>query len=121
MDPSHKALSGKIRQAIKAVESGSIAFIQQDVIAADLLELGCEIDKVPDILLELLKGITPSQYVGTRPPQRSYEKEISGCELYAFKVESRSMGCAIYFKFTLVEDFLWIASLHKNRPGEKEK
>ena len=97
MDPSHKALTGKIRQAIKAVEAGSIAFIQQDVIAADLFEVGCEIDKIPDLLLELLTDITPSQYVGARPPQRSYEKEISGCELYAFKVESRSMGCTIYF------------------------
>lgn len=103
------------------MESGSIAFIQQGVIAADLLELGCEIDKVPDLLLELLADITPSHYVGTRPPQRSYEKEISRCELYAFKVESKSVGCIIYFKFALIEDFLWIASLHKDRPGEKEK
>jgi hypothetical protein len=91
------------------------------VIASDLLEVGCEIDKMPDLLLELLTDITPSQYVGARPPQRSYEKEISGCELYAFKVESRSMGCTIYFKFTLVENFLWIASLHRDRPSEKEK
>jgi len=121
MDPSHKALTRKIRQAIKAVESDSMAFIQQDVIAADLLELGCEIDRVPDLLLELLADITPSHYAGTHPAQRSYETEISGCELYAFKVESKSLGCTIYFKFTLVEDFLWIASLHKDRPGEKEK
>ncbi|MEN6317765.1 MAG: hypothetical protein ABFD82_03270 [Syntrophaceae bacterium] len=120
MDPSHKTLTNKIRQAIKALESGSIAFIQQDVIAADLLELGCEIDKVTDLLLELLVDITPSNYVGTRPPQRSYEERITGCELYAFKVESMSLGCTIYFKYTLVDDFLWIISLHKDRPSEKE-
>jgi hypothetical protein len=31
------------------------------------------------------------------------------------------VGCTIYFKFALIEDFLWIASLHKDRPSEKEK
>ena len=38
-DPTHKALTGKIRQAMAAIQTGKIAFLDPDVIAADLLNL----------------------------------------------------------------------------------
>jgi hypothetical protein len=37
--PSHKALTGKIRKAIEALQAGRVAFLDPTVIAADLLSL----------------------------------------------------------------------------------
>jgi hypothetical protein len=114
-DPTHKALTGKIRQAMKAIQVGNIAFLDPDIIAADLLNLNCEISEVPEILTELLRKAVPDHYAGTRPPQRSYEEDLEGSELYAFKIESKHLGCLIYFKFALQEDFLWVVSFHEDR------
>jgi hypothetical protein len=115
-DPSHKALTGKIVQARASVKAGHIAFVEQTVIAADLLNLGYEISDLPRILLELLGQITPDDYVGTSPPQRSYEKRIEDFELYAFKCTSKLLGCTVYFKYALKNDFLWLVSIHEDRP-----
>jgi hypothetical protein len=113
--PTHKALSGKIRQAREAVQSGDIVFLKPAIIAADLLELECEAREVPVILAELLAQITPVDYVGTRPPQRSYEEDLMGCELYAFRTASKRLGCEVYFKFALFEERLWLVSFHADR------
>ena len=118
-DPTHRVLTGKIRQALKAVQAGNIALVEPDVITADLLNLEYEVNEVPEILAELLKQVTPDHYAGTRPPQRSYETDLLGCELYAFKVESKRLGCVIYFKFALKEDFLWVVSIHEDRPARE--
>jgi len=114
-DPSHKALTGKIRQAKNAIQMGKIAFFEPDIIAADLLDLESEISKVPEILAELLEMVGPDHYAGTRPPQRSYEESLEGNELYAFKIKSKRLGCLIYFKFALYEDYLWIVSFHEDK------
>ncbi len=116
MNPTHKTLTGKIRQAREAVKAGKIVFIDQSVIAADLLDLGCDIMDVPKILFELLDKVTPQDYAGSHPPQKSYEEAITGLELYAFKAESAALGCIGYFKFALYENVLWLASLHEDRP-----
>jgi len=114
-DPTHKTLTQKIRQALKAVQAGNIAFLEPDVIAIDLLNLEREVNEMPEILTELLRHVTPDHYAGTRPPQRSYKEDLLGCELYAFKVESKRLGCMIYFKFAVKEDSLWVVSLHEDR------
>lgn len=114
-DPTHKTLTGKIRQAAKALQDGNIAFLDPDIIAADLLNLNCEINEVPEILTELLGKVVPDHYAGTRPPQKSYEEDLGGSELYAFKTESKRLGCVIYFKFALQEDYLWVVSFHEDR------
>ena len=115
--PTHKDLSGKINQAKAAVKTGRIGLVDQTVIVADLLDLGCEISALSKILLDLLEQATPDAYAGTSPPQRSYETRIAGCELYAFKCVSKRIGCTVYIKFTLKNDFLWLVSLHEDRPG----
>ena len=113
--PSHKALTGKIRQAIEAIRAGKVTFLDPDVIAADLLGLNCEIEELPEILTELLGEVVPDQYAGTRPPQRSYEDALGGSELYAFRIDSKRLGCQIYFKFSLIEDYLWVVSFHEDK------
>jgi hypothetical protein len=119
--PSHKTIVGKIALALKASKSGNIFLVAPDIIAADLMNLGREIGEIPDILYELLENADPKDYTGTRPPQRSYETVISGCELYAFKTTSKTIGCTIYYKFTMKDDTLWLVSLHKDRPEKKGK
>lgn len=120
-DPTHKALTGKIRQALKAVKAGNVVFLEPEIIAADLLELGCEIREVPEILTELLEKLVPGHYAGTRPPQRSYEEDLWGSELYAFKIESTRLGNVIYVKFALQEDCLWVVSIHHDRTAQKQE
>jgi hypothetical protein len=114
-NPTHKALTGKIRQAMAAIQTGKIVFLDPDVIAADLLNLNCEIGEVPKVLSELLGKVVPDHYAGMRPPQRSYEDALGGSELYAFKTESKLLGCLIYFKFALIDDYLWVVSFHEDR------
>ena len=117
--PSHKVLTGKIRQAIGAIRAGKITFLDPDVIAADLLNLDCGIEDVLEILAELLREVVPDHYAGTRPPQRSYEEALGGSELYAFKIDSRRVGCQIYFKFALIDDYLWVVSFHEDKAGRE--
>jgi hypothetical protein len=96
MLPSRKTIIGKITLAQKASKSGNILLVTPDIIAADLIELGRNVNEIPHILCELLENTNPDDYMGTRPAQRSYEPAISGCELYAFKTTSKTIGCKIY-------------------------
>ncbi|HOG10970.1 MAG TPA: hypothetical protein PLD26_10590 [Smithella sp.] len=121
MLPSRKTITGKVLLAQKASEKGDIVLVTPDVIVADLIELGRSVDEIPQILCELLKNTRPDDYVGTRPPQRSYEAVISGCELYAFKALSKKIGCTVYYKFTIKDDSLWLVSLHRDRPEKRGK
>lgn len=121
MLPSHKTLVGKVLLAQKASKKGNILLVTPDIIVADLIELGRSVDEIPQILCELLENTRPENYVGTRPPQRSYEAVIDGCELYAFKTVSNKIGCTVYYKFTIKDDFLWLVSLHRDRPEKRGK
>jgi hypothetical protein len=111
--PSHKELYGKIREAKKAVSEGRILIVEQEAVAADALELEYLIEtELLGVLQELLEETSPGHYAGTRPPQRSYEREIEGLELFAFVVESNRFKCRVYYKFALAEEFFWLVSLH---------
>jgi hypothetical protein len=75
--PSHKELYGKIREAKKAVSEGKVLIVEQEVVAADALELEYLVEiELLGVLQELLEETSPGHYAGTRPPQRSYEREI---------------------------------------------
>lgn len=121
MLPSRKTIIGKITLAQKASKSGDIVLVTPDIIAADLMYLGRNVNEIPNILCELLENTNPDDYMGTHPPQRSYEPIISGCELYAFKTTSKTIGCKVYYKFTIKGETLWLVSLHKDRPEKKGK
>jgi len=119
--PSLKEISRKIKQAIVAASAGRVSFINPASIAADVLELGLDVGEIPDVLIELLGEITPCEYVGQSPPQRSYEDMILQCELFPFKWDSKRLGCAVYLKIAFREDWLYLVSLHEHREAtEKE-
>jgi hypothetical protein len=119
--PTHKELSGKIRQARDFVASGHVAVLNDIACACDALDLGYDIEsELQDVLRELLTETGPEQYGGSRPPMRSYEEEIAGLDLFPFVIQSRRFGCAVYLKFALAEDVFWLVSLHKDREQERK-
>jgi len=113
--PSHKEINRKIAQAKEALFSNQIFFVNAISLAADVLELDLTVKEVPEVLFRLLREITPKDYAGHYPPQRSYEDEILQCELFPFKWKSSRLGCVIYLKFTVKNNQLWIISLHEDR------
>jgi hypothetical protein len=118
--PSFKELHGKIEQAKHAIEKNQIFTINTEVIAADAIELGYEVSKLNKILSRILKEIDPKDYAGNRPPQKSYENEIKGFELLAFRWISKTFGCESYLKFSIKKDSVYLVSLHQDRSNKGE-
>lgn len=114
--PSNKELFGKLHKAKTTLQNGSLFLIDQEVIAEDAIELGYDIgSELFNVLTDLLAETSPTHYAGSRPPQRSYKNEIEGLELFPFVVHSSRFKCRVYFKFALVEESLWLVSLHQDR------
>lgn len=119
--PSHKELFGKLRSAREAVKNRRVALLNQMALAADAIELDYSIElELEAVLSDLLDEAAPTHYTGSRPPQRSYEQDIQGLELFAFTVESQRFKCRIYFKFALQDAVFWLVSLHQDRPVKEE-
>jgi len=113
--PSYRELNGKLEEARQAASARRVRFVDPDAIYTDLLELDLLIDDLQDALPRILKEISPKEYRGQRPPQRSYEKPILESELYAFGWESRVFGCPMYLKFSIIGGYLWLVSVHRDR------
>ncbi len=117
--PSHKELSGKIRSATTAVAEKKVRYTDAFTLAFDAMELNYDFKQ--DFLLilnDLLSVVTSSDYKGTSPPQRSYEKVIRGLDLFPFVVRGSILDEVVYLKFSMKKDYCYIVSLHKDRPGE---
>jgi hypothetical protein len=119
--PSHKELYNKLREARMAVSKGLISLLNQDIIAAHAIELEYSIgtELIP-VIEELLDYTTPGDYAGSRPPQKSYEREIEGLDLFPFVADCSRLKCRVYYKFAFVEGTLWLVSLHQDRPVKEE-
>lgn len=118
--PSYREINGKLGQARKLVSDGYIDIIEPDNIVADALELGYLIKDISSILPEILNEVSPPNYAGTRPPQRSYEGQIMDSELFAFRWKSKRFGCEVYLKFTIKDNTMWLVSFHKHREEQDE-
>jgi hypothetical protein len=77
------------------------------------------------ILLAAIEEVAPGHYVGSRPPQRSYEQTIRDKELFPFRW--RSMFFAeheMYFKFCLKgadkDQRAYICSIHEHRENQDD-
>ena len=116
--PSHREIIGKLSGAKAAVLDGAVRLVNGKAMREDLLDMGFLMEDLPELLLPILDELNPGYYRGTRPPQKSYEETIRGCELYAFSWLSATLGCAVYFKFALQEESLWIVSFHRDRKPE---
>jgi len=116
--PSHREIVGKLSGAKAAVLRGAVRLVNAKAVREDLLDLDFLMDDLPDLLTSILEELNPALYRGAKPPQKSYEDTIKGCELYAFSWKSSTFGCGMYFKFALQGDALWIVSLHRDRKPE---
>ena len=113
--PSHKELNTKIKQGKALIAADLLDIVNPVSFAADAIDLNYAIEDLRGILSSLLDEIRPAHYVGHRPPQRSYERKITGTELFAFQWESTLLQCEVYLKFALYDDRLWLVSLHKSK------
>jgi hypothetical protein len=113
--PSYSEIQRKIRQAKEAIAANNLLILKPIVTSLDALDLGYSFDEIKAVLIELLDEIKLGHYVGQSPPQRSYEDEILGSELFAFQWESRRLGCKTYLKFAFKDKTLWLISLHQDR------
>ena len=114
--PTPKELNNKLRAALAALHNGQVLLINQAALAVDALELEYSIEfELLAVLCELLESTNPDDYTGGRPPQRSYEDEISGMDLFAFVVKIDRFEVPVYYKFSLKENVLWLVSLHEDR------
>ena len=114
--PSHKEISKKTAQAKSAIASGNISILNMLSLVADADELGYVIeDDLDGLLMELLGKSCLDNYAGTRPPQKAYQQEVQGAELFAFVIEKTSLNGPIYYKFSIVDDFMFLISLHRDR------
>ena len=119
--PSHKEINHKIKQAREAASENQLSILNPFIIAADALGLGVNLQNISYILIDLLEEITPNHYVGQYPPQRSYEDEIKGCELLAFRWLSKKLGCRVYLKFTMKGNRMWFVSFHEDRKEDERE
>ena len=119
--PSHKEISRKINQAKEAVSENHFSILNPVIIAADAIELGVNFQEISSILVDLLEEVNPNHYVGQYRPQRSYDHEIEGYELLAFRWLSKRLGCRVYLKFTMKGNRVWLVSLHEDRKEHKRE
>ena len=61
--PSHRELDGKIRKAREAVQRSLFLILEPAVLASDALELGYDVQDIPEILLDLLDSVSPREYI----------------------------------------------------------
>jgi len=74
--PSNKEIFNKIEQGKESAEVGHIQPVEPDVIAEDATKLGYRTENLQNILSELLREIKIENYVGARPPRKSYKRLI---------------------------------------------
>ena len=90
-------------------------------LTGDLDGLALETEReLPALLIGLLEEIEAANplncYAGMRPPQRSYEPEIRGQELWAYSWESERCGKPMYLKFALKQGRYLYVDCHEDSP-----
>ena len=119
--PSDRELTKRLNEAKKFLKNRYGLFANQSKAVGELndLDIG-ETDDVWLLIRELLDEITPKDYKGSRPPQKSYEKAIAGLELLAFSWWSLKYAKQMYIKFVLKDGRYYYVSLHQSRPTEQK-
>jgi hypothetical protein len=120
--PTDKEIYGKVVLALEALRAGRWQIGLTKHYSADLEELDLDAsDDLPNLLIELLEEIKaagPTEcYAGTRPPQRSYEREIRELELWAYHWQSKRLQKRMYLKFAMKKNSIYIyVDCHEDRP-----
>ncbi len=121
MRPSDRELIKRLNEAKEYLKNRYGLFANQSKAAGELndLDIG-DTNDVWQLIRELLEEISPKDYRGTRPPQKSYEKAIAGLELLAFSWWSFKCAKQMYIKFVLKNERYYYVSLHQSRSTEQK-
>lgn len=119
--PSDRELNKGLNEAKEFLKNRHGMFICPSKVVGELndLDIG-DISEVWQLIRELLEEITPKDYKGARPPQKSYEKAIAGLELLAFSWWSSKCAKQMYIKFVLKNERYYYVSLHQSRLTEQK-
>lgn len=119
--PSDRELTKRLEEANEFLKNRQGVFIALSKVVGELndLDIGDANDVWP-LIRKLLKEISPKDYKGSRPPQKSYEKAIAGSELIAFSWWSTKCAKQMYIKFVLKNERYYYVSLHQSRSTEQK-
>lgn len=120
--PSDRELIKRLNEAKKVLNIQPGLFANPSKVVNEL----CDLDIVDTrevwlLIRELLEEILPKDYRGTRPPQKSYEKAITGFELLAFSWWSPKLAKQMYIKFVLKNERYYYVSLHQSCVAEQTR
>jgi hypothetical protein len=119
--PSDRELTERLNEAKEFLKNRYGLFANPSKAVGELNDLGIgDTNEVWLLIRELLEEITPKDYKGTRPPQKSYEKAIAGLELLAFSWWSPKCTKQMYIKFVLKNERYYYVSLHQSRSTEQK-
>ncbi len=117
--PSDRELIKRIKEAKEFLKDRQGMFANQSKAVGELNDLDIwDTNEIWVLIRELLEEISPKDYRGARPPQKSYEKVISGLELLAFSWWSTKLSKQMYIKFALKDEHYYYVSLHESRFSE---
>lgn len=118
--PTERELIKRISEAKECLKDRNGWFAIQSKAAGELNDLGIgDSNDLWPLIRELLEEITPKDYRGTRPPQKSYEKAILGIELLAFCWWSPRLAKQMYIKFVMKNERYYYVSLHSSSTEQK--
>lgn len=119
--PSDRELTKRLDEAKEFLKNRYGVFAIPSKVVGELnnLDIG-DTNDVWLLIRELLEEISPKDYKGSRPPQKSYEKAIAGSELFAFSWWSTKCAKQMYIKFVLKNDRYHYVSLHESRSTEQK-
>ena len=119
--PSDRELTKRLKEAKEFLKNRQGVFANPSKAVGELNDLEIGDSNVVWLLIkELLEEISPKDYKGSRPPQKSYEKAIAGLELFAFSWWSAKCAKQMYIKFVLKDERFYYISLHQSRSTEQK-
>lgn len=119
--PSDRELTKRLNEAKEFLKSRQGLFSNPSKVVGELNDLEInDANDVWELIRELLEEISPKDYRGTRPPQKSYEKVVEECELFAFSWRSLKCNKQMYIKFVLKNERYYYVSLHESRSAGQE-
>jgi hypothetical protein len=118
--PSNRELTKRLDEAKEFLKNRHGVFAIPSKVVGELndLDIG-DANDVWQLIRELLEEISPKDYKGSKPPQKSYEKVIAGSELFAFSWWSTQCAKQMYIKFVLKNERYYYVSLHQSRSTEQ--
>jgi hypothetical protein len=119
--PSDRELFKRLNEAKEFLKDRQGLFANPSKAMGELNNLNVgDANEVWPLIKELLEEVSPKNYKGMRPPQKSYEKAIEGLELLAFSWWSPRLAKQMYIKFVLKNERYYYVSLHQSRLAEQE-